>query len=360
MSELSRFDFCPKCGALARDGVCQSCGYVNQSSVPKVQPQPQPQPQQYMPSNPAYQKPQKGNTALIVILVILVLLLAMVFTCCVGGLTYLLLSTDHVQITTEYSSDYSGDDKADVDESVNDEPVNDGASNDGSSDMAIEKPTQDVEGLENGLYYEGLYNALRDDLLYQVDFKVGELKPEEYEERVNIQVEYPQLTGAAPNLDIINSYLEMEYLYYKQFFEEKYEQNMTEDSVFHVVSKGYVTYMDEKVMSVVFQEEMYVDGQSMIQFYCLNFDMTDGVVMNNVDILNIDLEFAVDFRRREILENGDEWLTDYTDQEILELLRNLDHLVIFYTPMGMEVGLNLYEVVLYMTYSDYERFLKLY
>ena len=47
-------------------------------------------------------------------------------------------------------------------------------------------------------------------------------------------------------------------------------------------------------------------------------------------------------------------------QEILELLRNLDHLVIFYTPMGMEVGLNLYEVVLYMTYSDYERFLKLY
>ena len=98
----------------------------------------------------------------------------------------------------------------------------------------------------------------------------------------------------------------------------------------------------------------------MIQYYCLNFDMTDGVVLNNTDILNLDLEFAVEFRRREILENGDEWLTDFTDQEILDLLRDLDHLVIFYTPMGMEVGLNLYEVVLYMTYSDYEKFLNLY
>ena len=29
MAENSRFDFCPKCGALARDGVCTSCGYQN-------------------------------------------------------------------------------------------------------------------------------------------------------------------------------------------------------------------------------------------------------------------------------------------------------------------------------------------
>ncbi len=308
---------------------------------------------------------KKGNKALIVILVVLVIILSMVFCCCAGCVSYLVLNTDHVQITTKHFFNDNEDRQEEVEteaperDSVK-EPASDGTLEGSSSDMVIEKPTQDVEGLESGRYYEGLYNALRDDLLYKAEFVTQEFKPEEYDERVIIQVEYPQITGAAPNLDIINSYLEMEYLYYKQFFDEKYEQNMTEDSYFYVVSKGYVTYMDEKVMSVVFEEEMYVDGQGMIQFYCLNFDMTDGVVMNNVDILNIDLEFAVEFRRREVLENGDEWLTDYTDQEILEMLRDWDHLVIFYTPMGMEVGLNLYEVVLYMTYSDYERFLKLY
>ena len=29
--QTERFNFCPKCGALTRDGVCQSCGYHLQS-----------------------------------------------------------------------------------------------------------------------------------------------------------------------------------------------------------------------------------------------------------------------------------------------------------------------------------------
>ena len=35
MDQSGKFDFCPKCGALARDGVCQSCGYHLKNSVPK-------------------------------------------------------------------------------------------------------------------------------------------------------------------------------------------------------------------------------------------------------------------------------------------------------------------------------------
>ena len=234
------------------------------------------------------------------------------------------------------------------------------ASKPSGTEEEMTNPSQDLEGLENGKYYEGLYNALREDLVYNIEFKLGEHIPEEYGERVVIQVEYPQLTGAAPNLDIINAYLEREYTYFLEYFVNNYEPYITDNSAFYCISQGFVTYMDEKVLSVVFQEEIYIDGDSMIQYYCLNFDMTDGVILNNVDIMNLDLDFAVEFRRREILENGDEWLTDFTDQEILEMLKDADHLVIFYTPMGMEVGLNLYEVVLFMTYSDYEKFLNLY
>ena len=384
MSNLSRFDFCPKCGALARDGVCQSCGYVNPDSVPKPADRQEQQFQTVMqqPIQERHvQQPAKNNKALIAILIVVVVILGMIFTCCAGGLALYMMDVNFESIAdadSERVYPWGEEDEASAEEEeqpskeISDKKYSEPSkskekeTSSGDDDEkesekdAMTRPTQDLEGLENGLYYEAPYNALRDDLVYQITFETGLHNPKEYEDRVTIQVEYPQLTGAAPNLDIINSYLETEYLYYLKYFQEQYEPNITEESVFLIYSQGYVTYMDEKVMSVVFHEEIYIDGQSMIQYYCLNFDMSDGVVLNNVDILNLDLEFAVEFRRREILENGDEWLTDYTDQEILEMLRDTDYLVIFYTPMGMEVGLNLYEVVLYMTYSDYEKFLNLY
>ena len=68
---------------------------------------------------------------------------------------------------------------------------------------------------------------------------------------------------------------------------------------------------------------------------------------------NLNDDFAVDFREREISENGDGALTDYTDQEILAMLKDEDTLVLFYTPMGLEVGLNLDGEIVYVTYEDY-------
>ena len=39
------------------------------------------------------------------------------------------------------------------------------------------------------------------------------------------------------------------------------------------------------------------------------------------------------------------------------MLQDESSLVIFYTPMGLEVGLNLDQRIVYVTYSDYEKFL---
>lgn len=67
----------------------------------------------------------------------------------------------------------------------------------------------------------------------------------------------------------------------------------------------------------------------------------------------MDEAFAMDFRMREGMENGEYSLTGYTDQEIQNMLNNPETLVIFFTPMGMEVGLNLGDRVVYVTYEDY-------
>lgn len=368
MADSSRFDFCDKCGALSRDGVCQSCGYKDPNYVPPVRKAEETQPVygqqavynqqvQYsqQPRYTQYQAPKKNNSTLVII-ILAVVILTLMLTCGIGFVVFALIvsfnATSFEQVDSGYEWEY------DDGYYYEDDTYNDGW--DYYEDIPDETteylPGQDVEGLESGKYYTELYSDFRYDLDYQVEMQYGLYSPEEYE-FVMIDVEYPVIKGNAPNRDVLNEYLEYEYSYYVDYFLEEYEPYMETDSYFMVAAVPYVTYMDENVMSVVFQEEVVLDDFSAINFYCLNFDMKNGVLLNNTEILHMDEEFVIDFRKREILENGDEILTNFTDQEILEMLKDEDYLVIFYTPMGMEVGLNLGNVVIYMTYSDYLKYL---
>lgn len=219
-----------------------------------------------------------------------------------------------------------------------------------------DRPEKDEEGLASGKYYTEIYSDIRDDLDYQVEMKYGDFVPEGYP-YAYVNVSYPQIMGDMPNIDYLNEVLEYEYSYFVEYFEENLRDYMEEESYYYCFSEAFVTYMDEKVMSVVFREQVQLDTYGLINLYCVNINVEDGVIMNNTELLNIDKEFAIDFRNREILENGDELLTYYSDQEILNMLQDPDYLIIFYTPMGMEVGLNMMDVIIYVTYSDYERFI---
>ncbi len=352
MADSSRFDFCEKCGALSRDGQCQSCGYKDPRYIPPVS---------AVSDDTQKLEAPKSNAGIIALIVTAIVILSLFLTCGVGFIM-LFLTTDITDKLTnsQYGyENYTGEEySTDYDDSYNDEY---NADYDEYYDEYGEQiyPEQDVEGLKSGKYYTNLYSDFKYDLSYSVEMTSGVFMPEEYE-NVVISVEYPVISGNVPNLPDINEMLEYEYNYYMDYFVESYEPDMEQDSYYIAYATCYITYMDEKVMSVVFQEEILLDDFSAINFYCLNFDMVNGVLLNNTEILDMDEDFVVDFRRRELLENGYESLPDYTDQEILELLQDEEHLVIFYTPMGMEVGLNLGDIVIYMTYSDYRKFLKQY
>lgn len=140
-----------------------------------------------------------------------------------------------------------------------------------------------------------------------------------------------------------------------------FPQLQSEDDFYLCEIDSYVTYMDEEILSVVFKESVHMsvmdDYLSIFDYYCVNFDLTTGTIIENTEVLRLDEDFAIDFRQREIAENGDEALTDFTDQEILEMLKNPEHLVLFYTPMGLEVGLNLEDIIVYVMYADYGQYL---
>lgn len=402
MADSSRFDFCPLCGALARDGVCQSCGHVNQEIVkemeaarkaavppggqqvqsggqqvppgvqqvqsgvqqippsgqqvpyaytqmpPGVQqvppayrqqpvygqpfyPQQPPQPG-YIPAVPAAQPQKKGNAAVVVLILCAVVLIAVV------GLILAGVHLAQKNAETDFDADYSFY----------------------KEDVTEQNWNEQGQDPENS-YYSGPYNALRNDLSYQIGFT--ETMYYSADGNVMINIEYPQITtGNLPNQESINEALIFEYDYFTSLFNSEYKQYVTEEEdTFLLSSDAYVTYMDEKILSVVFHEEVVIrlgyNNYSGINFYCLNFDLETGTLLDNTEILRLNEAFAVDFREREAEENGEEALTSYTDQEILEMLKDGDYLVLFYTPMGLEVGLNMDQRIVYVTYSDYDSFL---
>ncbi len=84
-------------------------------------------------------------------------------------------------------------------------------------------------------------------------------------------------------------------------------------------------------------------------------------MLDNNSIMDIDNEFAVDFRKRCRQQNGTvSDLDSMTDQEIVHYLTTGATSILFYTPLGMEVGLNMGEYYVTVTYTDYEKFLQRY
>lgn len=206
-------------------------------------------------------------------------------------------------------------------------------------------------------YYGEITDAIREDLDYSIAWENYEY--EGNDDNVTIAVDYPVISGDIPNIDAINSIIADETEYFESYYEE-YVNNIS-DGQFLVYSEGYVTYMDDDVMSVVFAEMVYTDYWTDYGLYCLNIDVENGIVLDNSSIMQIDDEFAMDFRKRCKQQNGMvEDLEYMSDQEIAYYLSQGGTSIMFYTPMGMEVGLNMGGYYVTVTYKDYEKFLQRY
>lgn len=383
MGDTSRFDFCPKCGALARDGVCTSCGYENpeiirqlaeakEQDIPAAQPLEQPWPGQYpayIPAAPAQQPQKNGTRTLVILSVVLAAALIAVVALILVGVYGIQKRYEGKNDGVDTSSRHSRELEEAMEEEEESHRTETDEQEQGAAQPAYSHFCVDMteenwaeEGQDPSVpYYSGPYNSLRDDLIYEMSFQAETYFSED--KNVFLYVEYPQIVSKDfEHRRYINNALYYEYEYYLDFFKEKFEPLMSsEDDIFYCVIDSYVTYMDEKVLSVVFKENIQLnlenDPLQLVNFFCMTFDLETGTMLENTELLRMDEALAIDFRRREAEENGDEALTDYTDQEILEMLKDNSSLVIFYTPMGMEVGLNLGDRVVYVTYEDYEQYL---
>ena len=213
---------------------------------------------------------------------------------------------------------------------------------------------------QNGeVYYKELKDASRADLDYSVSWQ--DYSYETDYENVYIIASYPKLVGEnIPNLDHINDYIFEEVEFWADSFEEYVDEGyFGEDDEFLFYATAYVTYMDEEKISIVYSEYGEADGSTMYYLYSINVDVQNGVVLDNASIIDMDDEFAVEFRERNREQNSaGGYIDELSDQEIEEYLNSPTMGVVFYTPLGLEVGVNFDYGWYTVTYRDYEKYLK--
>lgn len=209
-------------------------------------------------------------------------------------------------------------------------------------------------------YYYGPCDAIDENVAYSL--KTKSYTNEDPDNNIDVVINYFELEGEdIPNIDQLNEALEKVALYYVDDFPQ-YSAYAEYGDSYTVYITSYVTYNDDEMISIVMDEYIMVDDRYHLDLYPINIDVRNGVVLDNDSLLDIDAAFAEEFRERNERQNGSvEFLDSLTDEELAQFLRDRDSVIAYYTPLGMEVGLN-YETAgssgwVTVTYKDYDRYL---
>ncbi len=218
----------------------------------------------------------------------------------------------------------------------------------------------------SGPYYEANVDCIDESVSYKVTREYRNVQ--DATNNIDIHTSYIQLDGDIPGVEEINRLLKESAVYFADNYEENKEDILEalEGTGTGVQAdiRSYVTYNTESVISVVIQENIsmgYMYGEVAIRCYNINLDT--GMVLDNASILDLE-GFGAQFRERSNAQNGvsESGMEAFTDYEIESMLKDNDSLIIYYTPLGMEVGYNYQKDGIIgwitITMQDYEDYLR--
>lgn len=191
-------------------------------------------------------------------------------------------------------------------------------------------------------YYEEIVDCIDSNVDYTISREFYDYYDQE--KKVCIRIDYLQLEGPIPNLESINEELKETSLYLAHVYEEDESgYNAYIDNFgggFLAETDSYVTYNSDETISIVLQESCQILGRSYENLYGVNINLKTGTVLDNTSILEVDEQFIQDFKKlcmeqNETLGDG---MEQYSDQELASFFTEDGYLILFYTPLGMEIG----------------------
>lgn len=305
MEEQREFGFCPKCGALMQDGVCASCGYGSRAAAFRRRKEAS----EGGFTEPTRKKKMSGGTKILIGILIAILVLVILL----AGLIALLASDTDAgwspDMGFQYPDYYDGyyDDY------------------DGYGDYYVPDKKDD--------FYKEITDATVQDLSYQVLWKSITVYPDDSGASMGYSCICPVLTGEdTEKLDAVNERIQEVVCEYQDSYLE-YDNG--------VESYGYVTYMDEEICSIVVQHSLNENYNTIPYVRAVTFHMDSGRVMEHSEMTQVDDDLIRQFRSMDSYQNGTvDFVSDSSDDELKACLEDEKDSVMFYTPVGLEVGFN--------------------
>jgi hypothetical protein len=91
----------------------------------------------------------------------------------------------------------------------------------------------------------------------------------------------------------------------------------------------------------VFEQSTYGDSTYSETLSAMNFHVASGEQIAYSQMAEVNQDLALRFRSQDKIQNGGvEYVQNSTDEELLEILQDPDSVVMFYSPVGLEVGFN--------------------
>ena len=253
-----------------------------------------------------------------------------------------------------------------------DEGVQDGESAKSAGEMIDwsdnswkEYPNHKRSEYEGQEYFQEFADSIDETVSYSIERQFETV----YDKQLGVclRASYVQLKGKIPNLEDINRQLKENGLYYQQYYRDEkdaIDQSLRsrKDNVFLAQTACYVPYNDEDTISVIYMDDVMLAGHTDVHLTAVNINLITGTILENEKIVNLPENFGTEFRERSEKQNGGSAGTDqFSDSQILSMLQSDDHMIVFYTPIGLEIG---YEYAgqagsgwITISLRDYEKYL---
>lgn len=185
-------------------------------------------------------------------------------------------------------------------------------------------------------YYEEITDATSQDLDYKVIWESVSMRPDDSDDSCTYDGVYPVLRDEEgkeeEKFSSMNQAIKDLVCKYKNSYRE-YESGIS--------SSGYVTYMDEEKISVVVRHSFYEKKTTIPRVEAITLRVDTGEIIAHEEMAHVDEELVWQFRSRNSHQNGTvEFVDELSDEKLMEYLSDEEESVMFYTPVGLEIGFN--------------------
>ena len=210
--------------------------------------------------------------------------------------------------------------------------------------------TEEYQPCEHDDYYVTLADSIRNDLSYQVIKDVWEYE----EEGVYFYIEYPIID--APDLENVDA-LNEELMNYAVYNSDLISNGLYNSMYCLVTVEAFITNMTEDSLSIAYRGSIRVDEGVSYELLSVNLNMEHGYFFDDSDLINVDEELVDAFLLQSEYQNGTNMESNYTREEIISYFNDESSLIVFYTPVGLEVGINHPNGWTTATFKEYDQFL---